>query len=143
MTMITGQLQPSDTSKQKFAVLADEGGINATLWFGAESVVLQVNETGQVVLAYDDGRGGNRKPLFMGFFHEIAATRSFAQIEPDGTMAIELAVEQKETQSAPEPEEDCEWCGRSYPKSEMNSIPWGGDEKRIKRICDRCCDEGN
>lgn len=43
----------------------------------------------------------------------------------------------------PEPEEACEWCGRKYPKSEMNSIAWGGDETRIKRICDRCCDEGN
>jgi hypothetical protein len=92
MTMITGQLQASDTTKQEYATLADEGGVNATLWFGIESVLLQVNKTGQVVLVYDDGRGGDRKPIFMGFFHEIAATRSFAQIEPDGTMSIELAV---------------------------------------------------
>lgn len=42
-----------------------------------------------------------------------------------------------------EPEENCEWCGKRYPKSEMNSIAWGGDPNRIKRICDRCCDEGN
>lgn len=43
----------------------------------------------------------------------------------------------------PEAEERCEWCGKPYPKSEMNSIEWGGDPNRIKRICDRCCDEGS
>ena len=93
MTMITGQLQASDTTKQEYATLADEGGVNATLWFGIESVILQVNSAGHVVLVYDNGLGGDRKPVFMGFFWEIAATSSFVQTEPDGAMSVELTHE--------------------------------------------------
>lgn len=92
--MITGQLQPSDTDKQEYATLADEGGVNATLWFGVESIVLQVNKTGQVVLVYDDGRGGGRKAVFLSFFREIAAMRSIVSTEPDGAVSVDLAVEQ-------------------------------------------------
>lgn len=91
MNAITGQLQPSDTSEQRFATLADEGGVNATLWFGQESLVLQVTTTGQAVLVYDDGRGGARKPVFMGFMWEIAKMTAFAQTERDGILTVEAA----------------------------------------------------
>lgn len=89
VTLITGQLGKSDPAKQEYVALADEGGINATLWFGHESVILQVTTTGQVVLAYDDGTGGQRKTVFLGFFWEIAKLRAFAQTEPDGTLTVE------------------------------------------------------
>lgn len=91
VTMVTGQLGASDPRKSEYVALADEGGINATLWFGIESVVLQVNKAGQVVLAYNDGRGPNNKPVFMGFFWEIAAMRSIVSTEPDGTVSVEIA----------------------------------------------------
>ena len=89
MTMITGQLAASDEQKQTYATLADESGIAATLWFGTESVVLQVTSTGQVVLVYNDGHDGDPKAIFMGFMWEIATTRSFAQTEADGSMTLE------------------------------------------------------
>ncbi|MGN6566223.1 MAG: hypothetical protein ACTHMU_26510 [Thermomicrobiales bacterium] len=43
---------------------------------------------------------------------------------------------------ASEPMEQCEWCGRQYPRSEMNTMPWPDDE-HTRRICDRCVDEPN
>jgi hypothetical protein len=88
MTMITGQLGASDPRKDQFVALADEGGINATLWFGIESVIVQVDKAGAISLVYDDGRG-QRKGVFHSFMWELAATTGFASTEPDGTMRVE------------------------------------------------------
>lgn len=89
MAAITGQLSPSDPRKHEYATLADEGGINATLWFGIESVIVQVDKTGAVNLVYDDGRGGKRKEIFHSFFRDLAMTEEFCYTDDDGSMKVE------------------------------------------------------
>lgn len=88
MTMITGQLASSDPRKQEYATLADAGGINATLWFGIESIIVQVNKAGAMNLVYDDGRGG-RKEIFHTFFRDLALTGDFCMTDEDGRMVVE------------------------------------------------------
>lgn len=88
MTTITGQLSPADPRKEVFVPLADESGINATLWYGAEFIIVQVNRVGAIDVVYDDGRG-NRKSLCHFFFRDLPLTNNFCMTEEDGRMVVE------------------------------------------------------
>jgi len=90
MTTITAQLRSCDLSKDKQAQLADEAGINATVFYGLDSVCLQVNSVGHVVLTYHHAiDGGPHKAIFMGFIPKIAATTELAWLTDDAKVRVE------------------------------------------------------
>lgn len=89
MTMITGQLGACAPQREKYVALADESGINATLWFGIASIIVQVDAVGSVALVYDDGKGGPRKSVFCSFMWELALTRELCTTDVDGTMQVD------------------------------------------------------
>ncbi len=90
MTTITAQLRSCDPRKDKQAQLADEAGINATVFYGLDAVCLQVNSVGHVVLTYHHASdGGPHKAIFMGFMPEISATTEIAWLQDDAMMVVE------------------------------------------------------
>ncbi len=90
MTTITAQLRSCDPRKDIHTQLADEAGINATVFYGLDSVCLQVNSVGHIVLTYHRSTDpAPHKAIFLGFMPDIAATTDLAWLRGDATMVVE------------------------------------------------------